>query len=484
MATATFGLLVVFSASALFSAVCGVTCPQTADGCISAELKTLAKGDPNYYCEHGSVLFAASQNCLRDCKFSEDNTVLNGYKDDINSFCFKEESTCPNVADTYLNQTRCYDPYDGLAAVLGNITKAFEAGVTDLTTVCNRLYWGRSCQKIPTCKYNKNLDTTYVTEDHPEILLGLAICGSESLKAFLPYVEKSQGCLLDLDKTIVQKCNYSCDISNTVTGSNVAGLCTYLEKQAACLEENTKGCTAAQRKYVLPRLNSYAIANRYMPECHIKYNGITVKPTGEPVKYSELINLCLFRTTVENAINFDTIRPLLNRDIPVRDFCDTMEDKLKHTTDCRNEFIAAATPQSKLLTRQEVDVSSIDIDFVPEIGTFPLDSWGTAYIYGNLPDVCPKKLQWADGICTPDEERVTNPPTTIRGTKSNVTPYKSTAAPPASSTIKEDVKPGEGGITKNPNSAGGEDFLRNAAERSAMFSALLCLAAIFSFYNM
>lgn len=413
--------LCIFLSAVLIASVYGQSCTKTVDDCLNSPgFKKLSTGDPSYYCEQGSKTVADAQNCLRGCGFPEDNDYLVKQKKDINEFCADRNDDCPNVTDTFVAQTRCYDPYGGIDSIVANITSAFESGATDFSKYCNPLYWGRTCQRNQTCQVNANLESSLITN---QVALGLAICGSEDLKRLLPNIEQSTGCSVgnDMNAKINNRCNIAC---NAADATNETYFCELLQKQATCLETETAGCTAAQRQYVKPRLNSYAVANRYL-NCKIKFNGITVKHSGKVIDYSRLINLCGFWDTIEPLI-FISLQLLLNYETPyLQQFCSNINDKDSLIAVCRNSFLAAATPQFKLLSRTEDDLNSVSTDFNPSIGGFPVDAYGMTYIFDDLPAGCPdvaKPLQWSQGICVPAADQTTKAAGPM--TKAKTTPPK------------------------------------------------------------
>lgn len=479
------GLTILLSA-VLIASVYG-QCPQTADECVDdKKFNKLSQGDPSFYCEEGAKLVAEAQNLLRDCKFSEDNSRLKSKKAEINSFCFREDNNCPNVTDTFVAQTRCYDPYGGLDNIIDKIIAAFESGASNFMDLCNPLYWGRYCQKTQICSFNQNLDFYLINQNKP-VGLGLAVCGSETLKTILQYLEESSGCPVgnDMDAEIRSKCDIACDTANALDEKEY---CILLEKQASCLQDATAGCSSAERKYVKPRLNTYAVANKYL-SCNIKYNGITVKPSGRTVEYSALINQCTFSQTTE-PLNLLSLQQLFNFDTPyLSDFCKSRENQDKIVADCRNAFLAVATPQFKLLSRTQDDLNAVPIDFVPQLGAFPVDSYATAFTYKSLPDVCPNNLQWSDRICVPNAEQSTKAPE--KSTKSGITPPPKTT--PAKATTRaggnqDGDHQGEDHGTSGPlTRAPAEDYVKggsSGSERVAVaFAVLLICSALTSLIN-
>lgn len=370
------------------------SCPASAEGCVEREkFNQLSQSDPNYYCEQGAIVAAEAQNCLYRCKFSEQHHYLQEQKDRINTFCKTVDSKCDRVTDTFISQTRCFDVYGGLGNVTAAILREFAAGQE---VKCQEFQWARYCQRVQNCSFNERLDIAIVKSE-PVILLALAACRSETIKSLLPYIERTDGCKPNQDKQILQKCNVSCDVANAADPKSI---CALLQKQATCLEEQTAGCTAMARRLVLPRLNTYAVANKHL-YCNISYYGLPVR-SGRSCEYSDLINTCLLTKTLPNTLNFYQLQPLFNLDTLVIDFCKTKSNVDKAVVACKNAFLACPTLQSLLLQVS----SEIDIEFMPEIGVFPLDQFAMKYIYDKqIPDNCPKTLKWSDRICIPIDNK-------------------------------------------------------------------------------
>jgi len=282
----------------------------------------------------------------------------------------------------------------------------------------------------------------------------LAMCGSETLKSYLPYLDVTTTCNADSNAAVTSKCGIGCALANA---PNAQALCSLLENQAKCLEEQSAGCTDTARRYVLPRLNTYAMANKHLG-CQIKYNGILVRTAGKDFDYITATDSCLLSDLNANYDNFGRLKSIFNRDTPVKAFCTSRNDEDVLLTKCRNNFLTCATPQHKLLSR--IEDASIDksAQFAPEIGAFPVDSFGMAYIYNWLPFACTSVL-WSDRICVADVD------------KPVVTIPTSSLAP---TTPSQDSNNGQ------PSSKKSENYEHSTAGPMLMPAALLILISLLS----
>jgi hypothetical protein len=401
---AVFRYASIVSLLAVLVVKCNGQCTGSANNCVDQQaLNQLSTADPTYYCERGAILLAQAKKCMDECKAVDTTGYLRRKQAEIDQFCSQASANCSSVTETYINQTKCYEPYGGIDSVLANIFNQFENKVASID--CKHLYWARYCQSQVDCRYNRELDLQLVKE-HPQVVLALHVCRSEKAGPLGEQLVNNEKCTSELNTKIESECSIACEIAYA---SDSATVCSLLEKQAGCFERLTLGCTTAARRYSLPRLDTYAIANKYLG-CSIKFNGLTIMaPTLSVCEYSEMLNACFFAQSIENAITFDRLMPLFNMDLPVGGFCKTIVSEKKDKLNaCIAKYLECPVPQARLLLPES---SQYDNSYAPSIGGFPLNVWGMNTVYNALPNPCTSNLRWTTQICVQTEEpKTTKPP--------------------------------------------------------------------------
>jgi hypothetical protein len=310
-----------------------------------------------------------------------------------------------------MDQMKCFDTYGGRDFVVSDIFEKFEKRENRID--CNYLYWGTYCMREQVCQYNRNLYLQLISL-HPEVVLALAVCGSEKAAELAANFNNNGACTKDLNGRIESECNIACKVAAAETPEDV---CSLLEDQAGCIERLSSGCKKAEEKYALPRLDTYAIANKYMG-CDITYNGLKVQATADSkCEYSEMLNKCFNAHAIEDALTFTRLHPLVNRDFPVREFCPSLAKFLQPVANCTTAYLSGQVPQAHLFGK----VASYDESFAPEMGAFPLNSWGLSSLAEWVLSACGQNIAWTEQLCVLDE-----PSTTTERKREKTTPQKTT----------------------------------------------------------
>lgn len=413
----TFTLLVVGTATVCLSGSVNADCPGV-NTCVKQELfNQLSTTNPTNYCEQGAVIAGQAVRCLEDCLAAGTSSFLNDQIEKINSFCKAASPNCNDVVGTYVNQTKCFDKQDGgLDLITSQIIEYYKAGKSKEQAKqrrCNDLFGGVTCQKKRDCKYNADLYFPLVTSD-PRIPLCLSLCGSEELPKLAPYLVKTDKCSEALFTRIETECNISMSLCAAATTNEEA--CSLLETQAACIEKLTVGCTTATQRYLLPRMDSFTLANEILG-CKVSINGIELQARSD-CNYTAVINQCFYANAVDNAMKY-RILPLLCRDLPVGGFCQNSQNKDAQLLNCKMEILSCTVPQARLL----VVPNKYDDSYAPTMGTFPINIWGMNSIF-----------TWLNGDCKPNQtwsDRIYVPPVQAQPTKKTTPPPKNTPEPAA-----------------------------------------------------
>jgi hypothetical protein len=391
----------LIAAAAVSVTVVGALCPG-ADKCFDqSAYNQLSKSNAKDYCVKGAILVGQASACLDECNAKDDSGKLATAKTDINNFCKNSDPKCPNVCDEYINQTKCFDPYGGRDAVTGGVLDTFDATATRNASFCQKLSWSRYCQKETSCSFNVQLDLELMRANRP-VMMALSICGSESLSALAAQITDNSLCKTDSDTTAQSTSNIACDVASA---ENPEDICKALEKQAKNLELIATGCFDRAQQYLLPRMLTYAIANEYL-KCQVRQSGLKVQPIksvqllgglANQCNYSNVLNSCFYARTVDNAIDWNRLKPLINGDMPIGDFCKNDIEKASALSQCEIASIACAPPQQRLLTQS----ASYDDDYVAKLGTFPLNAYGMSTVFKEAAKVCSQKATWTTPLCDP-----------------------------------------------------------------------------------
>jgi hypothetical protein len=377
--------VLITTAALLFvpHAVLSQSCPYSSySTCITTAVQAinqLSQSDAAYYCKQGAIIAATASKCLVSCNGVDVTHDLATAARTVNQFCGQASPGCSNVVEVYLNQTQCFDPYGGAAKAANDILTAFN---NSYTTNCNPAIWGRNCQKLyTTCQYNYDLGVQLLSAT-PQIVVALAVCGSETLVTpLLPLVTDNSKCSSSLYTTIEAQCNVATAVPNANSNGD---MCTALQTQLQCILTLSAGCTTAVSRYVLPRLESYAIANIYLG-CSLTLFNILIKPSPlNRCNYINQINSCFYSAYTANAFNLIPARQLLNRDLPLRGFCNNRQSVSAGVLNCTLSLFQCTIPQAQLLTAP----TTFDDSYAPAIGVFPLNSYGMTSLFNSLPASC------------------------------------------------------------------------------------------------
>jgi hypothetical protein len=359
-----------------YVAVVRAQCPSGgAASCVNQNsFNQLSQLNPTTYCQTGATLVQQAYACLASCNNAADPTgSLSTFRQKIDQFC-AQTASCPNVTGTYITQCACFNQWGGEPA-LQAVFADFNAGKTVMQN-CSYAYWIRSCQQQTDCIYNKNLQLQLLT---PDLVLALAVCGSGTTTTLAPYTFVNSQCSSSMDTAIQANCNIASGISQATTQSQI---CSLFNQQISCFLKYSAGCTDIEQTYMLPRIDTYAIANKYM-SCGLMYKNILIQPRpGNPYTFSTAINTCLFQQTVEAAINFETLQPLFNMDVLISGFCPNINNIANSIINCSIAYLALDPPQSKLMP--DSNTTNPDASFVPSLGAFPLNKWGMGVIFSYI----------------------------------------------------------------------------------------------------
>jgi hypothetical protein len=410
-----FMLLVVGTVAAVLSGSAHAACPSDgAANCVKQELfNQLSTSDPTNYCQQGAILAGDAVKCLDDCLSPGASTFLNNQVKKIETFCSQASPNCPAVVGTYVNQTKCFDGYEGLELLLPEILRRFQIRQSNAEK-CQDLFWGRSCMRIQSCKYNANL-YLYLVAKNPNIVLCLSVCGSEDVTKLAPVLEKKDTCSQTLFDKIKKDCNIGVQIAAATVKEQV---CPLLETQAACIENLSKGCSEATKLYLVPRLDTYAMANQYLG-CNVKCNDIKVQPQIV-CDYTKVLKTCFYRDTIENSLQYSLLS-LINRDLPVMGFCQNLKNITEQLRQCKLTLLSCIVPNSRLY----VPANTYDESYAPEMGAFPLNLWGMNSIFNWLNGFCKPDQRWSDVIYNAPVETVP----TVKTTKKTTPQPKTTPKP-------------------------------------------------------
>jgi len=400
------------AAAAVSVAYVSAVCPGSADKCLNKDaFSKLSQSNANDYCVKGAVLYASAQSCLNECKTTDTSGYLDTVKKTFNDFALKADPNCTNLFDTYINQTNCFPQYGG-ADTVNKILSTFDDTGSRSNDDCQKLYWGRNCQKLTTCSFNLLLDLQLMAANS-DAVLGLAVCGSEKAAEIETQIEDNSGCsTTDIDSNVQSNCNIACDIKDAETAEDI---CAALEKQAANLEKYTAGCANAQRTYILPRLDTYALANAKLG-CNIKFKNLEIRaPIGSMCNYTTILNNCFFARAVDNAIDFYRLQPLFNGDMPIVDFCKNLGSSASLISNCIQSVLPCAVPQAKLLARSPTYLENFNVN----LGGLPLNGWGASWVLKFAVTACTSNVAWTTPICNPQPLEVTtgNPTKQVITTK-------------------------------------------------------------------
>lgn len=429
-------LLVIGLATVCISIVhadCPTDCVNQAKAAIASENQ---QSNPTSYCVNASFAIAQAIQCLAvSCNNAQDTSgYISTTKTQIDNFCRTKDPLCTSTTDISVNQAACWNPYGTLPLVLAAIGSNFQSK-NDSTSACNQLYWGRTCQtKISNCTYTNALQLKFVASN-PSVVLGLALCGSETVGTLAPLAYRSDGCNNNIDSNVRDNCNIGYKVA---TATNASTICALFQQQITCLENACAGCSVAEAQYILPRMDTYAIANLYL-KCNIQYKGVSLQQRfASACQYSVVLNACFFQTTVENALDFGRLQPLFNKDLPINGFCTNLKNIAAQQATCNAALMTCVIPQSKMY----VSPGIYDNSYAPEIGGYPLNLWGMASIFNDLNGSCPQGSQWSNQLYAPTV--VATQPTAGRVTP----PPKTTPVPP-----KQPI-PNPTPTSRNPNVVG------------------------------
>jgi len=221
-------VLLVFAATVAVANV-KAACPGSPDKCVDkTAFGQLSRTNANDFCVQAAIMYAKAAVCLDECTVADKSMYLGDIKTDVNNFCQKADNKCPNVVETYINQTKSFDNYYGRADLAKKIIATYNAAVTRNDTLCQWLYWGRNGQKLTSCSFNLLLDLQLL-RDNRDIVLCLAICGSETVSSVAEQIEDNSACSSVIDSKVESDSDFSCDVA---ASSDAPQTCGSLERQA------------------------------------------------------------------------------------------------------------------------------------------------------------------------------------------------------------------------------------------------------------
>jgi hypothetical protein len=209
-------------------------------------------------------------------------------------------------------------------------------------------------------------------------------------------------------------------------------------------------------QYLLPRFDSYAIANTYLG-CTIQVDGLIVQPpVSTKCTYVDQLNDCLYAQVVGDAIDWTRLQALYDMDLPVGGFCQHLANISQAIATCSASYLACPTPHSLIYPA----MTTYDDSYTASLGVFPLNEWGMTSIFRWMNGACPNP-QWTDQICQPVSSSTASSTTTkkVATTTAKAAAVLNTGArgtPPASTTTSPHTAKTTGGLAVAPVKGGAD----------------------------
>jgi hypothetical protein len=378
------------------------TCPYPTGStglCISnaaQQLNQLSTSNPTVYCEQAAVISANASNCIEACNTVDVGDVLEVAEQKVYQFCQAASPTCASFIAYYYIQTTCFTQYGGALAVASSISQQFIAKKP--TTSCKQLTWGLNCLlAYNSCPYNADLGYQLIAAT-PQLVTAMAICGYPNTTNYLPIITNNNQCNANTNPTIEAQCIVAPSVATAVTN---AEMCQALSTQFSCILSNSVGCTTAQARYLLPRLDSYALANLYLG-CTLQLFGLPILPAPQSrCNYVSQVNACFFQNVVSTSFSITRMAELLNEEMPIGGFCKTVQAQASGMTNCTTSLYECPLPHAALFHAPTV----YDNTYAPSMGVLPMNAWGmqTLYTLVSSGSACSAVPLWSSGIYVPPQ---------------------------------------------------------------------------------
>lgn len=388
----------LFAASVPSSSNC--VSPET---CLSqADISQLSGNNITSYCLSGIPLEYQLQSCLSNCNFTATADIANDVAV-MGVICSAAEANCNNVLGRYVSYSSCFDAYGGMNALTSQVISAFNLRQST-DTVCQNVAVARSCQRLSVygstssgstttgCSFLQVLDMDNYNAN-PNLAMAQYICGSENV----PVLTQSNNCgnSNNMISTIQQTAAISCSIA---AATDPQTICSLMQQQANDIVSNSIGCTAVLQQFLLPRLNTYAIANALLG-CSptIQINGLFVQPvviSPSPIfqcNYANQINAC-FNLGLSGTLQPNDLEKLLVGNFMWSQFCPMTSSVDALVAACVSAFTRCRLPLASAFG----PVATYDNSYDLSLGPFPLDYYGLNTVLGSStscpivpPSLCP-----------------------------------------------------------------------------------------------
>lgn len=377
---------------------------NSADNCLqTSDLQHLpSSGNLSLFCTSAASLVYKVKVCLDECAFDSSNNIRKFFTtfEDVCS----DTLGCQNIDRFYSDFQSCFNSSGGLSKLLNDLITAFN-NKENVNTFCRFLSHGKNCMDsaAANCSYLADLMSA-TFELYGQFAIARHICGSENV----PIVSDKSNCANS--RNMIANINRECDISCSISATDDSDtICRFLQLQVDCFLRWSVGCTDTERRFILPRLNTYAIANLLLGcSAPIRLQGVSVQPTGLDrgypdnfrCKYIDQLNDCFDFKLPRSGLRPDVVQRLMNGNFLVDYFCDLkainklFADEL--IAKCVNSFLRCRLPAAEIYQRA---FTYDELPFNSSLAPFPLDYWGLSNILSSLqcpnpapPTLCKRSL--------------------------------------------------------------------------------------------
>lgn len=381
------GALIAILWSGLVAVVRGDCGFPSAEDCLKTTDIQQLPSDENIslFCSPAASLAYKVSLCLDECGFTPTDAIqkfLTGFE----NVC-SDAPGCKDVGRFYEDLQGCFNRSGGLSALISDLVTAFNQKES-IDKFCRYLAQWKNCMRLAAANCSVLAGLMNTTFDlYEQFAIAQHICGSENVQR----ISNNSNCAVNKEMTanIYQECDVSCNISSTDDAATVCGL---LQSQIDCFLRQSEGCTQIERRFVLPRLNTYSIVNVLL-DCPspIQLQGVNIQPTGLGLdnpdkfrcKYSTQLNDC-FNFNLQNSVRPDVVVKLINGNFLVDYFCQLKANGKLYwdqlLTRCVDSFLRCRLPVAGVYER----ASTYDDLYAASLAPFPLDFWGLNTILSTL----------------------------------------------------------------------------------------------------